>query len=293
MAVTVPKRVFFFWSGEKMSWLRYLTLKSFRHWNPDWQMDLYLCPDNAMKKTWDCPNQQDFFCYKGEDYFDRVPELGINIKPWEVLDLKGNSWATRITPSQKSNFFKWQTLHQEGGIYADMDILWTAPIESYYDMLEDKGMSICYTEFFSIGLLAAAPGCKFYGDVWKNGFTCFDKKTYQTAGVINVYNWLAKVANHMPRHGKALQLRSWDILEEHYGDCNLHNIPVRLVYPWIFDQLDHVWTNIHIHQELPAETIGIHWYAGAESAQWHNMRLTPETLDNYNNTVTHHIRQIL
>lgn len=34
----IPKRAIFFWEGREMSWLRRLSLDSFRRWNPEWKV---------------------------------------------------------------------------------------------------------------------------------------------------------------------------------------------------------------------------------------------------------------
>jgi hypothetical protein len=48
-APRIPKRMSFFWAGGPMSWLRYLTLASFRHLNPNWEMRIYHCPTTSRK----------------------------------------------------------------------------------------------------------------------------------------------------------------------------------------------------------------------------------------------------
>ncbi len=285
----IPKRIFFFWSGEKMSWLRYMTLKSFRSHNPEWEIDLYICPDNGLKKTWKCHNQQDFFCYKGKDYFELINELNINLLFWDIKDPEGNCWSSRVTPSQKSNFFKWETLYKDGGIYADMDILWTAPIDKYYNQIKNQDISICYcNRFFSIGLLASSPGCDFYGDVWKNGFQCFHKKIYQTAGVMNIYNLFGKRANMSP---KKARINGLSILNQSYRKYKINNFPAKTVYPWFWDNLDNYWKLTN--ETLPKECVGLHWYAGAEISQKFNQVLNEENLSEYKNTVTHWAEKVL
>ena len=36
----IPRRISFFWHG-RMSWMRFLTLQTFRRHNPDWEIHLY------------------------------------------------------------------------------------------------------------------------------------------------------------------------------------------------------------------------------------------------------------
>jgi len=61
----IPKRMFFYWSGNDLSWMRYMTLYSFRKMNPNWEIILYLS-DNVNKiKTWNSGEEQDFLNYTG------------------------------------------------------------------------------------------------------------------------------------------------------------------------------------------------------------------------------------
>ena len=65
-----------------MSYIRYLTLKSFRFHNPEWIIDLYVAPQNDVGKTWIDNVEQDFFVFNGEDYTSLLHDLDINIKGW-------------------------------------------------------------------------------------------------------------------------------------------------------------------------------------------------------------------
>ena len=164
----IPKRVAFFWGNETMSWMRWMTLLSFRKLNPDWQIDLYLCKPNGIKtKTWKDAPIQDFFNFDGEDYFKKAKALDINLKKWRLIDQKGKSWEDKMGPSHKSNFFKWQELGVYGGIYSDLDILWVKPMDAYYEKIKHYNTMICYRHtYFSIGLLGASPNNKFFYDLF-------------------------------------------------------------------------------------------------------------------------------
>ena len=50
----IPKRIFFYWGGSDMSWMRYMTLYSFRKMNPDWEVILYVSDNNQKEKGCNC-----------------------------------------------------------------------------------------------------------------------------------------------------------------------------------------------------------------------------------------------
>ena len=76
----INKTMTFFWSGEKLSWLRYMTLYSFRKLNPDWVMELHLSkPIHNLDKKWSTREVQDNFSSISKDSIDKIYDLDINI----------------------------------------------------------------------------------------------------------------------------------------------------------------------------------------------------------------------
>ena len=51
--------MYFYWGGSAMSWMRYMTLYSFRKMNPDWEM--VLCLASVDVDRW-VHRKQDFSC---------------------------------------------------------------------------------------------------------------------------------------------------------------------------------------------------------------------------------------
>lgn len=279
-----PKRIFFFWGNEKMSWLRYLTLYSFRKTNPDWEMVLFIANQhNIKKKTWVDNNEQDFHTFIGIDYMPQLPELGIEICDWELISPDNKSWDKKVCPSQKSNFFKWSELANEGGIYSDMDILYLCPMDSFYDIVVEYDMSIGFCDdYFSIGLMSSVPQNKFFEDVWRNTFKCWNPLCYQTAGVTNIYNLLNK--------GKP-NIHNWRTLTERYLNLDIYQIPMSVVYPWRYNQMTEVFEKNHT--TLPDDCLGIHWYAGCPLSQKYNNLLTLDNYKQHPSTLTTNIERIL
>jgi len=70
----------------------------------------------------------------------------------------------------------------------------------------------------------------------------------------------------------------------------LSYIPMDLVYPWRDHQQKDFFD--HCHTILPKDTIGIHWYAGHPMAQKFNNKISPDTLLDYNNTMSYWLRKI-
>jgi len=282
----IPKEIFFFWEGNKMSWMRYMTLFSFRKFNPDWKIILYVNKNTTFKENpWSNKNIQDFFSYDGDDYFNKIFELNVEIIEWDIHDNNLIKTEMEISPSQKSNFLKWYKLYETGGIYSDMDILWFKSIDDFYDtlVLNDYDTAICQTAYLSIGLLASKKNNPLFKDIFINGFNCFNSQSYQTAGVLNIYDLFSEV----PQQGV------FDEIKLRYPKIKPYNIPMDLVYFLNHTQVEYALEHSLGSTDFSNESIGYHWYAGYSGNQKYNNILTERNYMNYNNTFTTLVKEIL
>lgn len=235
-----------------------MTLYSFRKFNPDWEIDLYVSPQEVFVKPWTTYVEQDFHNYNGPDYFNKVKDLGVNIKPFGL--------NRHLAPSHRSNFLKWNKLANIGGIYSDMDILWFKPIEDFYNSIKDFNAAICQTEYLSIGLLASDGENDFFNDIYINGLRCFNTVNYQSAGVENIYNLYRCEASQVLN--KATEL---------YPYLKFYNIPMDLVYLYNSERIIEAFTETVYDKELFKNSIGYHWYAAHPTAQKFNSLLNERT----------------
>ena len=288
----IPRKMHFFWANESMSWMRYMTLLSFRKLNPDWEIELHLCRPNEIKhKPWADEPIQDFFNFSGTDYIKEARKLDITVKQWDLEGCDGANWRDIVCPSQKSNFFKWQKLATDGGFYSDLDILYLRPMDDYYEKVKDCDLVICYrNRYFSIGFLGSSPGNKFYKDIFQNAFDTYDGNRYQTVGVENVYTFLKKISNTPPQIEPS-QIDLWRLIEKHYPDIKAYNNRMELVYPWSFDEMEEVFNCKHTN--IPDDCIGIHWYAGDKLSQEFNNLLTKENYRDFDNTFCYFADKVL
>lgn len=258
--------------------MRYLSIKSFRLLNPNWDIILYTSEAKITDKTWTDPTEQDFHTYSGDDYFNYIHDLDVDILEWSP-DLPD------MGPSHLSNFLKWHKLYAHGGVYSDMDILWVKPFDDLFTSMQQANTAICCTEYLSIGLLGSTIGNNFYRDLYNNAKSVFNKNKYQSVGVINIYRML---------YGDEILLEDGDIFWAHlrsknilddiqnkYPDCSLFNIPMDIVYPFTHSEMTKVFCENH---KLPEQTLGIHWYAGNPISQEYNIKLTPDNIHKENTT---------
>jgi hypothetical protein len=278
---TVPKRIFFYWGNKEMSWLRYMTLYSFRKFNPDWEIELHVSDVKNLTRGWKGPIIQDFHTYETQEknWLPEVEKLGVKIKECPVL-------AEEATPIQNSDIFRWNELATNGGFYSDMDILFIKPIEEYYQQVKNFETGISYhtgkkrrqrfanfNGYFSIGFMFSAGNNRFFRDIFESSKTG-DLINYQNAGVHAIYRMLGSTEG---------------IAEYRDG---MHLIPMKVVYPYRSNQQRQFFAIADNRQIHGSVTIGIHWYAGNKAAQAFNNAVNPDTLNNFNNTMSYWLKRV-
>jgi hypothetical protein len=274
----IPRQIAFFWSGPRMSFMRYLTLRSFRHQNPDWQMTLYSPDTPCADKTW-ATVEQDDSGYSGADCTSMVDALSVERKTW-TAPLPG------LSHSHASDLFEWDLLATVGGFYSDMDVLWLRPIEPLYQQhraadalfsLEDGG-TVC-----PIGFFAASQGCPIFQDIRTTALSEYMPQGYETAGTLALYR-AAGLTCYTDPASKVL-----DAFRHRYPGVNIAVAPDETLYcygtsthPAIFQTTARV----------PNTAIGLHWFGGSPISQEWNRKLTAENWRNFDNIFTRQLAAI-
>jgi len=225
--------------------------------------------ENTLKnKTWNSYVSQDSFAYSGKDYFSEVEALGVSVKTWDPpKDLPV------MNPVHVSDIFRWYILYSEGGVYADMDILFAKPIDELYEKIKDIDTVMCMHSHASIGLMASSPDNPFFQSVYETSKKAYTPKDYQCAGVVSVY----KVTDGVQSQDAI------DVIQKKWKDKSIYNLPFNVVYPFYYKVLDQVYDRV---SEVPDESIGIHWYGGNPKSQKFNNILSHENINDHDNTFT-------
>jgi len=277
----LPKRMCYFWTGP-MSWLRYLTLKSFRHYNPDWVIDLYKPVNLTPKRQWKTGEQDDAQRYKGQDWSTAVAELGIIQKSWKCP-------LPNASPAQASDLFQWQLLSGERCFYADMDILWTAPLEPVRESVCTSDAVFCLESgVLAIGFFGSNK-FEFFNELYKLAMKSSRLlKHYQGCGTELIYDMLQISSNNVGS-GRAGRM-AMQKLKKYYPASNIVEVPDQTVYPFDWRQIDDIFNKL---VPLPEGTAGIHWFGGSNIAQHWNNVLTSDTWQDYSSTITAAIERML
>ena len=253
--IQIPRVAFTYWSG-KMSYLHYLSLKSFKYLNPDWKIILYQpkFPYNG-ENTW--TTLEHSTKYTGKDYSQQALKLDINII---TVDLSEIGFRNDVPEVFKSNYVTYYILVNDGGVYFDMDVLFIKPMNEL-DLknkiicgnTSDLSTVICYYDpkeknhgkYFSVGLLLGTPKSKFYKLLFDELLINFDPTSYMSA------------TNHLyPKVYEDL-----DGIQRKLPDLKFANMEMDVVYPYNCNEMDILFKKNDL-TKIKDTTIGIHWYNG-------------------------------
>lgn len=141
----IPKICHLTWTTNSvMSFLQFLTVISFRKYNPDWKIILHLVKQNRndLGKNIYVPD------FVGEDYFLLIEKLGfVDI---HLVDLKqeGIDYQNKAT-MHISDILRFKYLYEQGGVYSDFDMLWLQPMSNFIDIdcignVNNFETTVCY-----------------------------------------------------------------------------------------------------------------------------------------------------
>lgn len=248
--LNIPKILHLYWGGEKMPYLRLMTIKTFIKHNPDWEINLYYPKYPTTNQSWfTYENKNQLLLCK--DFSSELEKLPINKIE---IDFQDYGVSNSISEVHKSDFIRLIKLNEIGGLWSDMDIFYIRPMNDFY--LNNKFYNeietfVCIREYgHSIGFMMASKGNKFFKKLHELSMAQYDPRWYQTLGA-RLYN------------------RYFERIEQINSLTPAINILMDVVYPHVAgnekELIDGTKPN------FTDRTIGVHWYAG--HPQWTNFLL--------------------
>jgi len=284
----IPKIANFYWGSNKMSFLRYLTIYSFKKMNPDWSIHLYVPKKVSLENTWlikggDNHHKIDNLEYDGEDYYEKL----LNDVAIKVIKVDfSKSFITENAPEpHKSDLLTWEILSSKGGLWCDMDIVFNKPMTSL-SINHGNPKTDTVTSFdYRIKEIDGSP-TKPIGFLLSGGNNVFFKKhayeskknysdsEYQSLGT----NIVKKVSNTFEECRSKFYLN------------NFQNLDPESVYYFHFQKINQIYNEC---LDLPKNSIGIHWYGGHPLSQEFNKKINHLNYMKFNNTIGKIIKEIL
>lgn len=274
------KEIYFYWGNQSMSFLRFMTLKSFSIFNPEWRINLII-NDTPASNTWQTGEEQDNKNYKGYDYRTKIHEIH-NIK---IIDLK--TIFPRNTDGMSNIHIKdmlnWFLLSTRSCAVADMDIIFCKPINSGNAIDWNAHVNICCYDFyknyipvsFMLSNLTDDRRNIFYDQVYKNSILKYNPIIYESCGF------------------KCIEFKSIYEIIDKYKDIKINKMDHMVVFPFVYPDPSAVSDkafNGDNSSWFTENTIGVHWYGGQDISQKNNNLVTLENFKNFDNTVVNIIK---
>jgi len=274
----IPRIAHFYWGGERTSFLRYLTVASFRRANPDWEVRVHV-PRTLHQRSaeWTTLEAYEGSTFRGRDYARDLYALA----DVDIVEVDFDRWPALAGAAEtfKADFFRWHVLATEGGLYSDADIAYHRPVRfaSFNDPAQaDARVGLCahYGHQF-IGFLFGAPGAACYEQLVAEAPRTFDPTVYQSLG------------SHLLQRC----FPTFEALATLHPSDRPFNIDMDVVYAFDWRQI----AQLHAPgdpKSLPSGAIGIHWFGGAGQSQRYNERVTHATVGHHGSLLDRYVARV-
>jgi len=277
----IPKRVFFIFSDNKLSWTRYISIKSCIKLNPGYEFFLYTFKQKNRTHSWIDDVKQDFFNYDGKDYMNELLKL-----PIITIPINDEFVDEDLTIIHNTDLLRLQILITKGGFYADTDILWLKSLDTLYKDIQHTDVGFMVEEFFYNCFLFGSPNNRFYELLHHQAKMIADNHTYQSAGTHVFYYFteyektIFKDNGAAPEMSEEFILQRMDYLKTWFGDLVFYRLPLKQIVPYLFNQTQLIFEKPN--QPIP-DSLGIHWFGGDNISQKYNNIMNESNIDNFNN----------
>ena len=238
----IPELVFTFWEGKQFTYLHYLTVVTFKTYNPDIPLIVYLSETSDELVRWS--SNEHSLEYNNIIDINTVSNIkGVEIKRIDVN--KELNYTNKLSPVWKSDIVRILKLYEHGGIYIDFDILFISKIPSYLFHLE-KEMAF-----------------NTYNNVINNAFIVSHKNSELCRVLLdNILNVLHhNMNNGYQQFGPTLITK---LIKNTSHEDKVYYIPNDQTCPYLWNQMD---TLFFSNTDLTTkDTFCIHWYNGANSS---------------------------
>lgn len=278
----IPKRMFFFYSGASLSWMRYMTMYSFKKMNPNWEVMLYYEDKNVVSFNWG-HNTQDFdYEPSKKNYVSLLKDVGVEVKT-PVWEEKYRTRVSKLNSIHQSDLYRLIELSTYGGFYCDTDVLFFRSMDDLYNKVNGKYDTLFHEYpsndntnqyWLTTGFLASCANNEFFKDAFELGMNQYKNDNYQSCGAHLIYRLL----------GVEKFTRVEDKLKEIYCDNLFYNMPTDIVYFYDWVQVKKSWDVGVGSRVFPKEAISYHWFGGTGESQKYNRLLNESNFREYYTT---------
>ena len=258
-----------FWSGAPLSYLRYLTFKTLRHFHPDSDIILYVTDTfNNSGYKWGVEKQDFESSVAIIDYIDKLKDIGVNVVKLELFG--------KYPSNYQSDFFRWWFLKNNSGFYMDTDQI---VLRSFDTLPLDSNIIFSAYQAKSCGLYTPVGVIGADNSEMVEWIDQLLPQFYEP----NNYNSLGPFMFRT-----MLKMRKWKDV--------MFNAPSNYFYPipdsYLVNNLYE--GNLDLHEgmkELNGEIYSCHWFGGHPLSQRFNKKYTKELAKVSNDSLSKFLRK--
>jgi len=259
----IPLQFGLFWCGGSISYLRYLTFKSLRHYHPEANIELYISKRSNNKiHNWGV-EKQDFEGIIEKDYTNDIRDIGVKIIEIDYFS------DPNYCPIYQADLFRFWWLYHKGGFYMDTDQL---VLKSLSELSLDK--DFIYSQFANKDRTRYAPtgilGCS------KNNI---DAQTMM--GLVPQ----GYASNNYNSSGPFVFEYA---LSKNIFKTSLLNVPSSYFYP--IDCSSDIYQVYQGNYVIPKESLCLHWYGGHPLSQAFNKTYNRDVAMQGNDSISKYLR---
>jgi mannosyltransferase OCH1-like enzyme len=254
-----------FHSGGKMSYLRYLTFKSLRHYHPDSSIKLYVsekCKTDGYqwgREKQDFENQED----DSKDYVEDLECLNVEVIRADLFE--------NYAPNYQSDFFRWWYLQNFGGFYLDTDQI---IVRSFEGLPLDNELIFCKYinpqcgEYTPVGVIGAEKDSPIVSRIVADLPSHYNPYDYNSLGPF--------MFNKIIQNPEVNLVRAW-------------NADYKVFYPTL--NSDGAALLYQPGFKMPDNTLSSHWFGGHPLSQDFNKRYTEEFAQESDDSISTFLRE--
>ena len=269
----IPRIAHFYWGRNKnLSYLRYISILSFKKFNPEWKILLHSPKYPSISEpTWDSKEQKGV--QVPEDYYEKLINSGVTVV---LHDFKDYGYNNNVHEIYKNDYLRWLVLYKLGGLWSDTDIIYIKPIEELSDNISDNkdcDTFLCRypTGANAIGFLMSSGNNKFFGYIHEISKKVSDPNNYQAIGSF-ILNRLLRVTEFNKEFYPGTNFLMLDYRSVYSINCE-HNAISYFYKPFF-------------RVKSEEGVIGFHWYGGDPISQQFEFMLNEDNYKNFRNVIS-------
>jgi len=254
----IPKIAFTYWSGDQLSYLNVLTVKTFMHFHPNWVFAIYTNNNPLHQAPRTFTSEEHEVQIKKTFTLDVFKDIqNVEIRP---IDFKTDyNLDPNLFPTFLADIVRIKKLYEHGGLWTDLDILYIKQIPIEYTSINYKTTLVAsYSNTIATGLISANAKSESLAKLDAEVDT-YIKQGYEDNFEEGKDFGLSYQA-FGPDLWRKVHLDSKDEISSS-ATCQLYDSSD--VYPFLWSQLEDLYHTKTDNPQLPPNTFAVHWYNGS------------------------------